>query len=153
MKNSLEKAPQGVSPKVDVSEFGKHTIQHFVQYLHGNGEAVVFLDWREMINLYKISFKFQVKLVIDLMIEKGKNLISKDNIYEAIIMIDSHDINEWLDCCCSVLLANKDLMKTKEWEDLIETNPKTMARLFQLYFTKSNNGWPILQSPRKSPQK
>lgn len=54
IKNFLKNAPLSDNPTVDVSEFDNQTIQHFVQFLHGNGETVVFLDWREMINLYKI---------------------------------------------------------------------------------------------------
>ncbi|XP_057291621.1 uncharacterized protein LOC130614215 [Hydractinia symbiolongicarpus] len=131
-----ESAPQSPKHRINVSEFEKETVGRFVQYLHGQSLMDASLSWRDVVNLYKIGLKFQVKSLIDLMIEKGKNLISKDNIYEAIMFIDSHDINEWLDCCCSVLLANKDLMKTKEWEDLIEANPKTMARLLNYYIIK-----------------
>ncbi|XP_057292186.1 mannan-binding lectin serine protease 2-like isoform X2 [Hydractinia symbiolongicarpus] len=132
----VENASQSPKHRINVSEFDEETVGRFVQYLHGQSLMDASLSWSDAVNLYKIGLKFQVKSLTDLMTEKGKNLILKDNIYEAIILIDSHDINEWLDGCCSVLLANKDLMKTKEWEDLIETNPKTMARLLNYYIIK-----------------
>ena len=95
---------------IQVSGFDKDTVTLFVKLLQQDEDKEMDLKWRDVVNLIKCSDYYQSKAALDICIELGIKLITLENVFEVITVIDQYNVDEWYEACIDVLLRGETMV-------------------------------------------
>jgi hypothetical protein len=94
-------------------------------------EGKVIHTWSSLVQLLHDSHLENNEFLLRDCFQKGAPLIDSENIFEAIVTLETtHRLEQsWLDRLVEILSDNMCLTKTEEWSDAILSCPRTMAFL------------------------
>ncbi|XP_057295186.1 uncharacterized protein LOC130623692 [Hydractinia symbiolongicarpus] len=131
MKTALETKINDADKKkrrhiVLCGDFDKFTVQLFVKILQDT-EANVSLSWSDIVGLINFCHYYHADEVIKICYSKGANRINKENIYEAIQLVETYSFRQWDESICYIIQQNRSIRKNTEWKYLFSECPNTMC--------------------------
>ena len=116
--------------RIQVSGFDEDTVASFVELLQQNEDKEMDFKWRDIVNLIKCSDYYQAKAALDICIERGSKLITLENVFEVITVIDRCNIDIWYDACIDVLLRYENMVTIQadvRWNSTLSNHSNVMV--------------------------
>ncbi|GBN94123.1 hypothetical protein AVEN_89698-1 [Araneus ventricosus] len=119
---------------INMEGFEDGAVFRMLQYIY-SGE-IKELNWVSASELYGAAEKFQILALKDECSSYMKKHLHRSNVCEALILADLHRDGDLKECVQNFISRHrKDIMSSKEWEQLMERNPKlaanTMCKMFK----------------------
>ena len=115
---------------IQVSGFDEDTVALFVKLLQQNDDKDMDLKWKEIVNLMELSDFYQSKAALDICIERGSKLITLENVFEVITVIDQCNIDVWYDACIDMLLTGENMVTIQadaRWNSALSNHSNVMV--------------------------
>ncbi|CAL1262168.1 unnamed protein product [Larinioides sclopetarius] len=122
-----------INDRVEIDDLKDDTVSRMLRYIYC--AEVEKLDWGSAIQLYEVSDKYEILTLRDVCSSYLKNNLCGKNACEALVLADLHQ-DEGLKYFVQdfIVTQGKAIVFCKEWEQLMETNPKLAAETMRLKY-------------------
>ncbi|GBN03061.1 TD and POZ domain-containing protein 1 [Araneus ventricosus] len=122
-----------INDSVDIPDLNDDTVFRMLQYIYS--AEVEELEWRSAIQLYEAADKYEILTLRDECSSYLKNNLCRNKACEALVLADLHQ-DEGLKSFVQdfIVRQGKDIVFSKEWDQLMETDPRLAAETMRLKY-------------------
>ena len=119
---------------IQVSGFDEDIVTLFVKLLQQNDDKQIDLKWEEIVNLIKFSDYYQSETALGIYVALGSKLITVENFFEAVAVMDGCNIDGWYKPCSDLLWGANNRAPLKadvRWKAALYDHSKVMFYIME----------------------
>ena len=123
-----------IRKNIKVSGFDEDTVALFVKLLQQYDDKQIDLKWEEIVNLIKFSDYYQSETALGIYVALGSKLITVENFFEAVAVMDVCNIDVWYKPCSDLLWGANNRAPLKadvRWKAALYDHSKVMFYIME----------------------